>query len=172
MMDRWASRVPAEVAQEATKAFTAADQYIAGYNIQMSRWSTQGEVARLSAGAVPHHALGPARRAEGALRRRAGRAREAARDPEGDGADRPPGDSEGRDRQPGVLLEPFVAAKPDEREPDTRYAKLLGVFRAVRAADPYCPTAPTFIQRKFELDRQIPEKQVEELLFPCSRRAR
>jgi hypothetical protein len=34
----------------------------------------------------------------------------------------------------------------------------------VRAADPYCPTAPTFIQRKFELDRQIPEKQVEELL--------
>jgi hypothetical protein len=41
---------------------------------------------------------------------------------------------------------------------------LLGVFRAVRKADPYCPTAPTYIQRKFELDRQIPEKQVEQLL--------
>jgi len=50
------------------------------------------------------------------------------------------------------------------REPDTRYAKLLEVFRAVRAVDPYAPTAPTYIQRKFELDRQVPEAEVEKLL--------
>jgi hypothetical protein len=40
---------------------------------------------------------------------------------------------------------------------------LLDVFHAVRAADPYVPTAPTFIQRRFELDRQIPETEVEAL---------
>jgi hypothetical protein len=37
LMDRWAMRVPAEVAQQATQAFNAAEQYIAGYDIQMSR---------------------------------------------------------------------------------------------------------------------------------------
>jgi hypothetical protein len=51
------------------------------------------------------------------------------------------------------------------RELDTRYAKLLEVFRAVRGVDPYAPTAPTYIQRKFELDRQVPEAEVEKLLI-------
>jgi hypothetical protein len=55
-----------------------------------------------------------------------------------------------------------VVAAP--REPDTRYAKLLEVFRAARAADPYTPHAPTYIARRFELHREIPEREVEALL--------
>src|ERR1035437_8985028 len=51
-----------------------------------------------------------------------------------------------------------------DREPDTRYATLLACFRAVRQADPYAPTAPTFIARKFEEDRQIPEARVKKML--------
>ena len=50
------------------------------------------------------------------------------------------------------------------REPDTRYARLLDTFRAAKAADPYSPTAPTHIARKFELEREIPEPRVRELL--------
>jgi hypothetical protein len=50
------------------------------------------------------------------------------------------------------------------REPDTRYARLLDAFRAVRGADPYSPTAPTFIDRKFQLERELPEARVVALL--------
>jgi len=50
------------------------------------------------------------------------------------------------------------------REPDTRYARLLGTFRAAKAADPYSPIAPTHIARKFELEREIPEARVTALL--------
>ena len=44
-----------------------------------------------------------------------------------------------------------------EREPDTRYATLLSAFRAVRKVDPYSPTAPTHIARRFDENREIPE---------------
>ncbi len=50
------------------------------------------------------------------------------------------------------------------REPDTRYARLLATFRAAREADPYSPTAPTHIARRFELDREIPEARATALL--------
>jgi hypothetical protein len=50
------------------------------------------------------------------------------------------------------------------REPDTRYAKLLAAFRAAKAADPYSPSAPTHIARKFELERELPEKRVVAML--------
>src|ERR1700730_14143844 len=46
-------------------------------------------------------------------------------------------------------------------EPETRYAMLLKTFHASRKADPYAPTAPTLIDRRFEEDRAIPEGQVK-----------
>ncbi len=49
-------------------------------------------------------------------------------------------------------------------EPDTRYAMLLKTYRAVKLADPYSPTAPTYIARKFNEDRQIPEQRVKAIL--------
>jgi hypothetical protein len=61
------------------------------------------------------------------------------------------------------------AASPDMKatnapEPDTRYAMLLETFQAARKADPYSPTAPTLIARRFDENRQIPEAQVREML--------
>ena len=50
------------------------------------------------------------------------------------------------------------------REPDTRYAMLLEDFHAVRKADPYSPTAPTLIDRRFDEDREIPEERVRAML--------
>ena len=46
-------------------------------------------------------------------------------------------------------------------EPETRYAMLLGNFRAARMEDPYSPTAPTLIARQFNESREIPEERVE-----------
>lgn len=49
-------------------------------------------------------------------------------------------------------------------EPNTRYAKLLLTFQASRKADPYSPTAPTLIARRFDEDREIPEARVQRML--------
>jgi hypothetical protein len=57
------------------------------------------------------------------------------------------------------------ASISNNREPDTRYACLLGVFRAVRKVDPFSPGEPTFVDRRFNLERQIPEKEAEALLI-------
>ncbi len=49
-------------------------------------------------------------------------------------------------------------------EPDTRYATLLNTYLASRKADPYSPTAPTLIARRFDENREIPEARVKEML--------
>ena len=110
--------------------------------------------------------------------------RQAARDREGDGAHRrrrrsPPPSSTTR----GVDWNPFTnevrpaavkdsdgragAAEAPLRgpEPDTRYAMLLARLPAPsRQADPYSPTAPTLIARRFDEDREIPEARVRKML--------
>lgn len=49
-------------------------------------------------------------------------------------------------------------------EPDTRYAMLLNTFLAAKKADPYSPTAPTLIDRRFNENREIPEARVRQIL--------
>jgi len=49
-------------------------------------------------------------------------------------------------------------------EPSTRYGMLLKTFRAARMADPYSPTAPTLIERRFNEDREIPEERLRAML--------
>lgn len=48
-------------------------------------------------------------------------------------------------------------------EPDTRYRILLNTFLAARKVDPYSPSAPTHIARRFDENREIPEERVEEM---------
>jgi hypothetical protein len=54
-----------------------------------------------------------------------------------------------------------VTATP---EPDRRYEMLLNNFKAYKATDAYFPALPTYIHRAFELNMEIPEKDVE-ILF-------
>ena len=49
-------------------------------------------------------------------------------------------------------------------EPATRYATLLKTYQAARKVDPYSPTAPTLIARRFDEDREIPEQRVKAML--------
>jgi hypothetical protein len=56
------------------------------------------------------------------------------------------------------------AAPTNAPEPDTRYSKLLLTFQASRKADPFSPTAPTLIARRFNENREIPETRMREML--------
>jgi hypothetical protein len=177
MMDRFATRVPAAVAQEITAAFTRADQYIADYNIRMDRvLSADGE--RLfpeGLRLITHWGLRDelksqyAEGEDGLARQRAIQRvmeRIVRQEIPGDVIDNPdlfwtPETNEvrsgGGSSRPGEV----VSAR---REGDMRYARLLEVFRAVRAADEYSPTDRTYIDRRFNRDREIPERDVEALL--------
>lgn len=59
---------------------------------------------------------------------------------------------------------PAPAHPTNSPEPDKRYAVLLDVFRASKLADPYSPTAPTLMARRFDENREIPEKRVAAML--------
>lgn len=48
-------------------------------------------------------------------------------------------------------------------EPLTRYKHLLGSFQAMKKLDPYYPTLPTHIKRRFDVSREVPEEEVEAL---------
>ncbi|MFH1755983.1 MAG: hypothetical protein ABIA59_09795, partial [Candidatus Latescibacterota bacterium] len=55
---------------------------------------------------------------------------------------------------------PSMLNASNSREPDTRYAVLRQTFLASRMLDPYSPTAPTLIARRFDENREIPEERV------------
>jgi len=56
-----------------------------------------------------------------------------------------------------------ATAPSDAREPDTRFERVLALFRAARRADRFAPVAPTYIARAFE-DAEMPEARVRALL--------
>ena len=62
---------------------------------------------------------------------------------------------------PDYVWKPYSAT--DNREPDTRYQKILDVFHAMQKLDAYCPNMPTGIIRNFEGDIEIPAEEVERL---------
>ena len=172
MAERFAERVPASVHQAATRASNAAERYIYGYFLQMDRvvtpegtslfpeglrlishWGLRDQLKSCyadGAGGLPRQRM-IQRVMERIIRQEIPEAVRDNRDlvwyPE---------TNETRPAGGGAPL-----AVP--REPDTRYARLLDVFHAVRAADPYSPTAPTYIHRRFESERQMPEPGIEAL---------
>jgi hypothetical protein len=69
--------------------------------------------------------------------------------------------------KPGIAWNPFtnsVTGASGEREPDTRYAMLLGTFRAAQLADRYTPVAPTLIRRRLDDEGQLGEARVKAIL--------
>ncbi len=56
-----------------------------------------------------------------------------------------------------------ATAPSDEREPDTRFERILTIFQAARRADRFAPVAPTHIARAFD-DAEMPEERVRALL--------
>ncbi len=176
MMDRFADRVPAEVLQGITRSLTAADAYIAEYNIRMdggvpkdvkrlfpenlrliSHWGLRDELASHYGEA---DGLAKQRMIERVMERIVRQEIPLAVIDNPDLVWCP----ETNEVHPaaGVTIAPGTDA--GGREPDRRYATWLANFRALRAMDAYTPTAPTAIARAFDVQREIPEREVQALL--------
>jgi hypothetical protein len=176
LMDRFALRVPAAVQQEMTRTFTAADQYISAYNLRLDRLITRSGERPFPEGLrlISHWGLRDELSSHYADMTAAGLAKQRLILKVMERIVRQEIPAAAIDN-PNLLWNPETnEVQPSEpnaadvdlavREPDTRYATLLGVFHAMRKVDPYSPNEPTFIARRFERDRQIPEREVEALL--------
>lgn len=180
LADRYAKRIPAAVSQQIATAYSAADNYIASYNIWMhhlldergerlfpagqrliTHWNLRDE---LKAQYSDPAGLPRQRMIADVMERIVTQTIPAAviDNPQVDWAPRAntvaPAAVQDSDRP---KTRDVVTA---DREPDTRYAKLLDIYRATRLADPYSPAAPSHIARRFEEDRELPEARVEKML--------
>ncbi|MBI3819748.1 MAG: hypothetical protein HY286_13715 [Planctomycetes bacterium] len=164
---RFETRTPAEVNQAVAIAVAEAESYIAGYNIYMHRlvgedgqhlfpeglrlithWGLRDE---LKARYADPQGLAKQRMIQKVMERIVTQTIPRAM-VDGDKADWDP-------------YKNTVAGAESPREPDTRYARWKGIFDANRMADAYDLDCPTYVQRKFEREREIPEKEVERLFL-------
>ncbi|MDD5657885.1 MAG: hypothetical protein PHF00_11605, partial [Elusimicrobia bacterium] len=174
LAQRFATRVPAEVSLEVSRAAARANRYIAEYNIWMnhvltpdgrrlfppkmrllSHWNLRDEIkAQYREGTA-----GPERQRliERVMERIVTQTIPKAVI-DNPGADWEPVSNAVKPAQPGQA--PMDAAP----EPDTRYALLRDNYLANRKADPFSPAAPTLISRAFDENREIPEPRVREML--------
>ena len=183
LADRFSKRIPAEVNLAIAKAAAEAGQYIAEYNVWMhhlldakgnrlfppklrllSHWNLRDEI-KANYSADPKEGLPKQRMIQKVMERIVTQTiPEAVVD--NPNVDWNPLSNEVRPAaaKDSEAEPPRKVAATNSPEPDTRYANLLKTFQAVRLADPYSPTAPTLIARRFEEGRQIPEARVKKML--------
>jgi hypothetical protein len=175
---RFARRVPADVQQALTAADSAANQYIAEYNIWMhhlltdsgarlfpegmkllSHWNLRDEI-KANYG-EPENGLEKQRMIQKVMGRIVDQSipeivvnnPHVDWDPYANTVSATDVNDSGEPAPTNLN----VSSAP---EPDTRYATLLGTFRAQRLVDQYSPTAPSRIARSFNEEREIPEERV------------
>ena len=172
-------RIPGEVQQAQTAAFSRADEYISSYNVRMDRLVTEDGTRPFPEGMrlISHWGLRDELKALYSdpignlskqdlilqvMRRIIHQEIPAAVIDNGD-LDWAPVSNRVAPHSSGPVTE-WTHFAPGDREPDARYEELLRIFRAERAVDPFSPAWPTFIDRRFEAGREIPEARVRELL--------
>lgn len=174
LMDRFALRIPAEVAKKVTETLLAADQYVANYNIPMDRlrYGDEGNLFPKGLKLISHWGLRDELKSwyaqPGGLKRQRLIQQLMLRIVR---QELPVGLLQGGeftyDPFSGSLLTKdghAASADASSPEPNTRYQLWLENFQALKAQDPYSPVAPTAIARVFALERQIPEGEVERVL--------
>jgi len=187
LVEGFDTRIPAEVSQQATKAYVAADTYINQYNIYMHHLLTPDGERPFPEGMklITHWNLRDELKAQysaadGLARQemiynvmlKIVRQEIPSAVINNPAVDWKPATNE-------VTLSPVVdGAIPrhwkiegapgtvvdNSREPDTRYERLLNLFHVQQAIDPYYPAMPTMMDRRFQRDREIPEAEVERIL--------
>ena len=183
LAERFGKRVPADVSQAVAEASADAARYVAGYNLRvhhlldekerrlfpagkrlLSHWNLRDEIKACYGD--PKDGLAKQRAIAKAMERIVTQEipKAAIDSPWVDwnpftnavkATDAP---------EPGAPPAPKDLVVSGAPEGDARYAKLLETFRAARLVDPYSPSAPTHVARKFDEDRQIPEAQVRAML--------
>jgi len=179
LAQRFSKRIPAEVSQAIAKAGAVADQYIADYNIWMhhlldddgnrmfpakmrllSHWNLRDEIkAQYTQGADGF----PKQQMIQTVMERIVMQTIPEVVIDNPHVDWNPNTNEVTAAAVSDSDEPAPEGMKvsNSPEPDTRYAVLLGTYHASRMQDPYSPTAPTLIARRFDENREIPEEQVK-----------
>lgn len=181
LAQRFSRRVPAEVNLAISQAGAQADQYISNYNIWMhhltdnagsrlfpaklrllSHWNLRDEIK--ASYADGKNGFAKQKMIQQVMERIVTQTIPAAvvNNP---GVDWNPYSNEVRsaavqDADPTEIKSTEAAGT---HEPDTRYEMLLNTFRASKKADPYSPTAPTHIERSFNVGRELPEARVRQM---------
>jgi hypothetical protein len=182
LAQRFAKRIPADVNLAIARAASESDNYIAGYNIWMhhlvddkgqrlfppkmrllSHWNLRDEIK--ADYADPQNGLAKQRLIQQVMERIITQAipQVVVDNPH---VDWNPANNEVK---PAAEKDASSPAPADLKitnaaEPCTRYAMLLKTYRAARLADPYSPTAPSLIERRFNEDREIPEERLQAML--------
>ncbi len=182
LAQRFAKRIPAEVNQALAEASARADQYISEYNIYMhhlvndkgerlfppklrllSHWNLRDEIKAQYADG--EKGLARQRMIQQVMERIVTQSIPAVviNNPH---VDWNPYTNELAPAAVNDADMPSASSAPINAAPeaDRRYAILLETFRAARKLDPYSPTAPTHIARRFDEDREIPEARVKKIL--------
>ncbi len=179
---RFSRRVPGELAQAASASETAADQYIAGYNLWMhhvlgeqgerrfpakkrliSHWNLRDE---LKANYAERGADGLAKqRTIAALMGRIVTQTIPRAVIDNPSVDWNPVTNQVVAAAAGTVEADAPKGLPpsDEREPDSRFANVRRHFHAALAIDKFSPLAPTLMERAFT-EAEIPEERVRALL--------
>lgn len=182
LAQRFSKRIPAEVNLAIAQAGAEADNYIAGYNIWMhhlvddkgqrlfppkmrllSHWNLRDEIK--ADYADPQNGLAKQRMIQQVMERIVTQTipQVVIENPRVDwnpatNEVKPAADNDAPSPAPADLK---ITNAP---EPSTRYAMLFKTYHAARMADPYSPTAPTLIDRRFNEDREIPEERLQAML--------
>jgi hypothetical protein len=182
LAQRFSKRIPADVNQAIAQASAEADRYIAEYNIWMhhlvnekgerlfpprlrllSHWNLRDEIKADYSDAKS--GLAKQRMIQQVMERIVTQTIPAVV------VDNPQVDWNpySNEVKPAVVKDSDKPMRSDMKvtnapEPDTRYATLWKTYIASKKADPYSPTAPTLIARRFDENREIPEPRVKAML--------
>jgi len=175
LVQRFAQRVPAEVQQSISQAFVSADHYISNYNIYLfhlltpegerlfpeglkliSHWGLRDEIKAQYAAA---DGLAKQKMIQQVMERI------IRQEIPADVVNNDKVDWDPQNNTVASAEETSSAKISNDAEPDNRYKHLLDVYHAVKLADPYYPGSPTYMDRRFNEHREIPEKEFEALLI-------
>ncbi len=190
LAQRFARRIPADVQQRVTESVVAGERYVAGYNLYLHHLLDDKGQRRWPKGKrlISHWNLRDEIRASYAepdgipKQRLIAKAMERIVEQSIPQAviDNPRVDwnpytnqvtlSPPEDIEPSENTAPLPPVdKLTDREPDKRYALLLGQAKAQRLVDPYSPSEKTLIERSFQTSREIPEADAVRMLVEiCS----
>jgi len=171
LAEEFIDRVPAEAEQNRTEAYTLSDDYISNYNIYMHNLlDTNGrrlfpEGLKL----ISHWGLRDELKAQYSNPEGLPRQRMIRQVMERIITQEIP---KVVVNNPDVDWNPYTntvyeagtdSSMKSEAESTRRYEHLLSIFQAERGVDPYTPATPSLIDRRFKRNREIPEKDVEQM---------
>lgn len=173
LAQRFGTRVPSEINQELSTAYTTADNYINSYNIHMHHVIGRDGNRLFPEGLklITHWGLRDELKAQ--YDKEDGHTRQQMiytimeriikQEIPAEVIDNPAVDWHIAKNIVVPAGESPEGKEPAEREADTRYEMWLKIFNAQRNADAYHPDNPTHIDRRFNEDREILEGEVEKL---------